>query len=292
MPRPVAHQRPYSQISVSVSSREPGFMFRGPIVLLGALLFMLFSTAWAYEQWIVLPNGQQAVVDWGNGQLRSTGQAVPPLNATTEGQQRLLARRGAILDGQRNLLESLGGVYITSDTTMLNLMANDVVRSSVEGVVAGAVVTAEEWDADAGIYTVWMEIPLQTVRNAALADKKLTITIPPTPTEDTPTGLILDLGGLGAVPALTFRISTLDGFEITSVGQAFYYVASAAGYAAALESAKSDARVASSPLVIRGLALDANGIDILISDSDGALLAMYLNQLDFFGDGRTLVVMY
>ncbi len=258
--------------------------------VVAALTLGACGAAFAFDQWITLPNGQRSVIDWSAGQLRTTGQAVPPTNASSAGQKQLLARRGAILDGQRNLLESLAGVYVTSDTTMLNLMANDVVRSSVEGIVAGAVVTSEEWDPATEIYTVEMEIPLGPVRDAVMGDKILTI--PPNPKPETPTGLILDVGGLGAVPSLTFTITTLDGFIVTSVAQAFYFVSTPAGYAATLEDAKRDSRVASAPLVIRALALGANGIDILVSESDGALLAMYLNDLDFFGGGRTLVVMY
>src|SRR5690606_31720748 len=108
------------------------------VITIGALLP---SFTLAHEQELTLPDGQQAVINWGEGEVKATGQAVPPTNATTQGQKQLLARRGAVLDAQRNLLETLSGVYVAADSTMVNFMASDVVRTQVQGVVQGAIIT-------------------------------------------------------------------------------------------------------------------------------------------------------
>jgi hypothetical protein len=242
--------------------------------------------ALAHTQTITLPNGQQATIDWGEGMLVATGQAVPPSNATTLGQKQLLARRGAILDAQRNLLETLAGIQVTSDTTMINLMANDVVRSQVEGMVQGAIVTRQQWDVESEIYTVDMEIPLEQAR-AVIAIA--TVAVNPMP--DTPTGLVIDVRGLNAVPALYFRIFTESGVEVSAEASAFYLTALPDGMGAPIDEATADPRVADRAFVIRATGLRDNRVDIVISDGDGQLLRVYLGQRNFFRGGNTLVVM-
>jgi hypothetical protein len=263
---------------------------RGARLMVAVWFVSLASTllvAHAHTQIITLPNGQQATIDWGEGMLIATGQAVPPGNATTVGQKQLLARRGAMLDAQRNLLETLAGIQVTSDSTMINLMANDVVRSQVEGMVQGAIVTRQEWDGESEIYTVHMEIPLEQARDVGGRPP----TAPETPTPATPTGLVFDVRGLNAVPSLYFRVFTESGAEITAEASAFYLTALPGGMGAPIDDARADPRVADRPFVIRATGLRSNRIDLVISDADGQLLRGYLTQRDFFRGGHTLVVM-
>ena len=268
--------------------RTPRSLSRIPArFVLAALAATACCVAFAHEQWVTLPNGQQAVIDWGIGELKATGQAVPPTNATTPGQKQLLARRGAILDAQRNLLETLSGVYVSGDSTMVNFMANDVVRTQVEGFVQGATVSYEGWDAATEIYTVEMLIPLEGLRKLVEGTKIL----PDTPvTPDTPTGIVINARGLNLVPSLTFRIVTVSGVEVAAVAQAFYVAASTSSDAAAAATVSGDPRVSDDPFVISAMNLLPNRIDVVISDADGELLALFLTQRDFFGEGRTLVI--
>src|SRR5690606_13531997 len=135
-------------------------------VVLGLLLLAPLASAktGAKRVWMGLGSGQRARSDWGRGELVATGQAVPRTTATPPGQKQLLARRGAVLDAQRNLLEALEGVQVSSDSTMVNFMANDVVRTQVEGAVLAAVVTSESWDPTSEIYTVEMTIDRKSTR--------------------------------------------------------------------------------------------------------------------------------
>jgi len=92
-----------------------------------------------------------ALVDWGQTYIEATGMAVAP-NNTKGAQAKVLARRGAILDMQRNLLESIGGVQIDSRTTMNDFMASDRVRSEVNGLIQGIQLLDGQWDGES--YTV------------------------------------------------------------------------------------------------------------------------------------------
>ena len=80
----------------------------------------------------------------------------------------LMARRGAIVDAQRRLLEAIKGVHIDSRTTVNDLEeTHDVVVAKVEGTVRGAVVIDEMKNHKSlsdiyrlGYYWVTMAVPL------------------------------------------------------------------------------------------------------------------------------------
>jgi hypothetical protein len=94
---------------------------------------------------------ETGLVDWGQNYIEATGMAVAP-EGTTGAQGKALARRGAIVDLQRNLLESVGGVQIDSRTTMNDFMAEDRVRSEVHGLIQNVELLDGTWDGES--YTV------------------------------------------------------------------------------------------------------------------------------------------
>ena len=102
-----------------------------------------------------------ALVEWGQTYVEATGMAVAP-NNTKGAQAKALARRGAIVDLQRNLLESIGGVQIDSRTTMNDFMAEDRVRSEVHGLIQGVQLLDGKWDGEA--YTVTGRIRTDQLR--------------------------------------------------------------------------------------------------------------------------------
>jgi len=116
--------------------------------------FAPFAQAEAVER-------ETALVDWGQTYVEATGMAVAP-NNTKGAQARALARRGAIVDLQRNLLESIGGVHIDSRTTMNDFMAEDRVRSEVHGLIQGVQLLDGKWDGEA--YTVTGRIRTDRLR--------------------------------------------------------------------------------------------------------------------------------
>jgi hypothetical protein len=94
---------------------------------------------------------ETALVDWGQNYIEATGMAVAP-DGSKGAQGKALARRGAIVDLQRNLLESVGGVQIDSRTTMNDFMAEDRVRSEVHGLIRNVELLDGKWDGES--YTV------------------------------------------------------------------------------------------------------------------------------------------
>lgn len=79
------------------------------------------------------------------------------------GRAKLMARRAAIVDAQRNLVEIIKGTAVDAETSMENyLVTSDIVKTKVNGMVTGARIVAEKLDAD-GSYEVTMEVPMYGV---------------------------------------------------------------------------------------------------------------------------------
>lgn len=81
-------------------------------------------------------------------------------------QAKLMAKKAAISDAQRNLAETIYGVRLDSRTTVRNFVTeNDEIRTNVEAILRGAQVVDTRWDPD-GVCTVRMEIPVAALQRA------------------------------------------------------------------------------------------------------------------------------
>ncbi len=119
------------------------------------LLLIATNVAFAQEVVTVQANGE---INWTEGVVYAQGFGVAR-EGLPAGQRRLLARRAAIVDGQRNLLELTKGVRITSLTKVVDAMLdNSVTASRVEGVVKGAVPIKETYQND--VFAVTMAMPI------------------------------------------------------------------------------------------------------------------------------------
>jgi len=132
--------------------------------LLAALLIALCFCSLAYaedtsgsvaesvtENEAVVTQKEKGLVNWSQNYIEATGMAVAPRN-TRGAQAKALARRGAMVDLQRNLLEFLVGVQVDSRTVMDDFMANDTVRSEVHGIVKNVEVLEGTWDGEFYLY--------------------------------------------------------------------------------------------------------------------------------------------
>lgn len=82
----------------------------------------------------------------------------------TPQQAKLMAKRAATNDAQRNLAETIYGIRLDSKTTVRNYITeNDVIRTQVHAIVQGARVTDTKWDRD-GTCTVKMEVPVAVLQ--------------------------------------------------------------------------------------------------------------------------------
>lgn len=128
-------------------------MKRTILGLLTACLLLMCSVAMA------------AGADFEMNRVEADGFGLPPAYAVSEAQARLMARRAAIADAQRNLAEQIAGVQVDSETTVQNLqIASDVVKTRVSALLKGAKIISES--AEDGAYHVVMALPLYGVNNS------------------------------------------------------------------------------------------------------------------------------
>ena len=113
--------------------------------------------------------GRDGAIEWGEQGLvsaRGLGRAGP---AVAEGAQPVSARRAAIVDAQRRLLEIIEGVTLYGGVSTGDAMAsNDVIRASVSGVLQGATVLrgSEAWDPEHRVYELMMVVPVGDVQRS------------------------------------------------------------------------------------------------------------------------------
>ena len=95
--------------------------------------------------------------------ITADGYGVLPQNRPF-GQAKLIARRAAVVEAQRNLLETVKDVAIDSETNVeMSMTLNDTIHSEISGVIRGARVIDEEYIPEDGIYRVTMSVPMYGV---------------------------------------------------------------------------------------------------------------------------------
>ncbi|MCX7861587.1 MAG: hypothetical protein N2449_01165 [Bacteroidales bacterium] len=104
------------------------------------------------------PNGQ---INWTEQYIEAKGQSVIDNERfKNPAQAKLMAQRGAVVDAQRNLLEIIKGVNVTSETTVQDMITTrDYIYTRVDGVIKGAQMIGEPIEKN-GIIEVRMRVPL------------------------------------------------------------------------------------------------------------------------------------
>lgn len=92
--------------------------------------------------------------------IEGVGKGVAPCSgACSIAQAKMMARRAAILDAYKALIEKIYGIRINGRDTVKNMiLQNSTLRAYVEGVVRGATIVDEEFKN--GVYTVVMDLKL------------------------------------------------------------------------------------------------------------------------------------
>lgn len=117
--------------------------------------------------------GANSGINWTTGQVTAEGAGlakpgVPPAAA------KLLSCRAAVVDAQRNLLESIQGVRVNSATQVTDLMLeSDIIKTSVEGLLQGASVVKRS-PQDDGSCLVQMTAPLSGDFSTAVYNEVMT----------------------------------------------------------------------------------------------------------------------
>lgn len=129
----------------------------GAAVMMFTIMLALTASAFA------------AGTDWEASTITAEGTGVAPPNAYNQVQGRMLARRAAVVDAYRQLLEMAKGVDVDASTTVENMMVtSDVISTHVNGVVNGARIV-DERDLGGGAYAVTVSMPLFGTGNSLAA---------------------------------------------------------------------------------------------------------------------------
>jgi hypothetical protein len=235
------------------------------------------------------------ILNWTQSYIESMGVGVPPKNMDGA-QAKAMAKRAAIVDLQRNLLEFVKGVRIDARTTMDNFIADDFVRQEVNGMIKNVELLEGEWDGEA--YTISGRIILPQIR--ALISKAPAfepVRQQPKPAEPPRqpgtryTGLVIDVRHLSLVPSMTFNV--LDGngktlYGMSFVNQDIYLQSGLCAYYDDVNYAKNEVHVASNPIIVSAVELLSGNVDIVISNEDA--LKIRNSTYDFRSECKVIVV--
>jgi hypothetical protein len=104
--------------------------------------------------------GQNSWTNWNVGVVKAQGFGIEPRSADSSAQALIMARRAAVVDAYRNLLEASLDVTVRSKTAVEQAGVKwDTVEAQVEGVIRNATILEERRHPD-GRYEVVMQMPM------------------------------------------------------------------------------------------------------------------------------------
>ena len=235
-----------------------------------------------------------AATDWNSGVITATGTGLfnPGVPRT---QARIWARRAAIVDAQRNLLEMTQGVQVDAETTVeMMMLTSDTIHTSVQGVVKEAKVISER-EIEGG-YEVTLQMGMFGTGGLAEAViERPTEVIPfPAPQPTMPsaptvtitvsggyTGVVIDCRGLNLNPVMSPVIKDASGNKLyghKNLNPDYVIQHGMASYAHDMSMAS---RAGSNPLVIKAVSLADHNANPVVSVDDGNLMLLENNSANF-----------
>lgn len=223
------------------------------------------------------------------------------------GRAKIMARRAAIVDAQRNLVETIQGTAVDSETTVNNfILTDDVVKTKVSGLIKGATVVDEELLED-NMYRVVMSVPMYGVgsvaeiaydavignnqpQNIPMADNAFIESY--TPAENMYTGLVIDASGSELEKTFCPAIYDTNGrviYGVNNVDKDYAISNGIVEYSNNINSLNTRAGV--KPIVIKIVSLKSrvvNKCDVIISVDDADRLLVE-NQRSRFLDRYAVV---
>lgn len=283
----------------------------------------------AQAQYVTQNIGENQSVNWTNQVVRATGIGAPNPNLPMAA-QRATAIKAAQLDAVRNLVETIKGMYITSETTVRNAMVeNDVIRTRVEAHVKNfKQVEGPKYMSDGSVEVV-VEMPITGVISDALLPsdfgggnfmtagqmvcptcgqpwpqgkpvppgvnlQQVGGTTTPAASSGVYTGLIVDCKGLGIRPAMAPKIVDEQGNEVYGskfVSREWAVEIGMVGYDKDLNRARQNDRVTNNPLVLKGMqASGPNKTDVVLSSSDAALVHQAAANQNFLDKCKVMFI--
>jgi hypothetical protein len=151
-------------------------------------LVLIFSGTplWAQQTSDVSERVGSGVINWSQGVVTAKGSGAPPTGITNIAQARLMAERAAKADALRNLLETVKGVRVDSETTVESYTTkNDRVLTRVNGIVIGARVVDTRYLSD-GAVEVTVAVNMTGELLAVMLQELPPLTRPPMPAPPLP----------------------------------------------------------------------------------------------------------
>ena len=239
--------------------------------------------------------------NWNKGVVQAIGTGVPSALANSQAQANAMARRAAVVDAYRNLLEAVGEVRVEASTTVKNFeLESDVVNTRIAGLIQGAHVVNEQQMPD-GSYQVTMEINLFGVNSiaAAIADKirpsEILPELMPSPDYNLPaqnmqvyTGVVVDARGLGLERVMSPRIYDetgriiygnmyIDPEMVVHSGMVDY-----TGSSEMINTVKiGRSRAGTNPIIVKALELKDFNANVVISKADADMILATNTQSNF-----------
>jgi len=268
-------------------------------------------------------------VNWTTQTIVSSGIGAPNPNAPMAA-QRAGAIRAAKLDAIRNALETVKGVFLSSETTVENAMlTSDVIKTKIEGAVKGAKVVNTRY-MSTGDVEVDVEVPLLGIISDAILPGPQafgggvlqTSNQPLCPTCGQPwpadrplpqgvnlvsgssstgsenaayTGLVIDARGLGMRPAMAPKVLDDGGDEVYGskfVSREYAVDIGMVGYEKDINRAARNERVASTPMTVKGVgASGPNKTDVVVGAADVAKIQSTAVNANFLQHCKVMFVL-
>lgn len=104
------------------------------------------------------------VLNWSKGFIRAKGYGVPPENAISDEQGKLMAFRAAYADALANLLEITNGVQVTATTIVKDYVVKDhTIELKVGGIIKGSKEVKRIFDEEKNIAIIEVGITMEEV---------------------------------------------------------------------------------------------------------------------------------
>ena len=261
-------------------------------------------------------NHSASRVNWEDGYIEvMAGGTVSKKETVNMAQAVSVATKTARHLAYEKLSETVAGINITSNATYdRELMMDSNLKTAVQALIKNARVVKEEQRAFPDGST-WVEVTLglkligekglagPTTKWVLTSRKKAgtpvqtqkTAKIKPDLTPIKYTGLIVDAGGFGGVPAMAPRIISESGaviYDGNGVKESYLTKIGIVGYKGSFEKAKSSDRVGKNPLLVKAAGISGEKkADIVISDDDAGKILGSLKNGNFLKECRVAVVL-
>jgi len=286
---------------------------------------ILLMAGWIFAQNVQQAVGSNGLVDWSNQMIRATGIGSPNPNMP-ETAQRAGAIDAAKKAALRNLLETVKGMTLDSETTVRNFMVeNDVINTRVSGIVRNFTVVDTKY-MSTGDIEVTIEMPLSGALSDALlppqmggatlasaggavcpccgqpwpagkpfpAGMSVNQPAPISSAGGAVTGLVIDTKGLGIRPAMAPKVLDESGQELYGskyVSREWAVQIGMVGYDKDVNRARSNDRVADNPLVVKALkASGPNKSDVVVSAASAEAIRTVASAHNFLDQCKVMFI--